>query len=281
MSLFSSSTQNIPATGAIPRHVAIIMDGNGRWAKQRFMPRVAGHKRGVEAVRSVIKACIERGVEYLTLFAFSSENWRRPAEEVSFLMNLFMSALENEANKMHKNGIRLKIIGDLSRFEPQLIEMIRRSEALTAGNTRLTLTIAANYGGRWDILQAASRMVAAHPEKIPPSPGVPDFSEADLAPYLSMAYAPEPDLFIRTGGEERISNFLLWQLAYSEFYFTSKLWPEFDAAALDAAIASYQQRERRFGRTSEQLQAGQPGVSGADEPSSEPRADAAQQGQNA
>ena len=226
------------------------MDGNGRWAKKRFLPRVAGHKSGVEAVRTVIKACIARGIEHLTLFAFSSENWRRPPEEISFLMSLFMSALENEVHKMHENGIRLRIIGDRSRFDAQLSDMICRCEALTAENTRMTLTIAANYGGRWDILQAVERMLAAQPDKCS------DFSEADLAPYLSMAYAPEPDLFIRTGGEQRISNFLLWQLAYCEFYFTDMFWPDFDAAALDAAIFSYQNRERRFGRTSEQLMAG-------------------------
>ncbi|MCX7170545.1 MAG: polyprenyl diphosphate synthase [Proteobacteria bacterium] len=250
MSLFSSSTQTVPVTGDIPRHVAIIMDGNGRWAKKRYLPRIAGHKSGVETVRTVIKACIERGIEYLTLFAFSSENWRRPPEEVHFLMGLFRHALEEEVTKIHANGIRLRVIGDLSRFEPKLVELIRRSEALTAANTRLTLTIAANYGGRWDILQAVERMLAAHPEQRG------NFQETDFAPYLAMAYAPEPDLFIRTGGEQRISNFLLWQLAYSEFYFTDRLWPEFDAAVLDEAIVSYRSRERRFGRTSEQLHVG-------------------------
>lgn len=232
-----------------PRHIAIIMDGNGRWAKKRFMPRVAGHKRGVETVREIIKACVQRGVSYLTLFAFSSENWRRPQEEVSFLMQLFLRALEDEVVKLHENRIRFGVIGDLSRFDPQIVALIKRSEALTAGNSALTLTIAANYGGRWDILQAMERMLAANPDKRG------SFTEADLAPHLALNYGPEPDLFIRTGGEQRISNFLLWQLAYSEFYFTDTLWPEFDAAALDQAIASYQQRERRFGRTSEQLQA--------------------------
>ncbi len=248
MSLFSSSTQVIPTTAVIPRHVAIIMDGNGRWAKKRFLPRAAGHKAGVDAVRAAIKACIARGVEYLTLFAFSSENWRRPEEEVSFLMNLFLSALESEVSRLHENKVHLRVIGDLSRFNPRIVEMIRHGESLTAHNKRLTLTIAANYGGRWDIMQAVSRMLAAHPDRRD------SLGEGDLAPYLSMAYAPEPDLFIRTGGEQRVSNFLLWQLAYSEFHFTDLLWPEFDAAALDDAIASYQGRERRFGRTSEQLQ---------------------------
>ena len=247
MSLFSSSTQEVPASSAVPRHLAIIMDGNGRWAKKRHLPRAAGHKRGVETVRSVIKACVESDIQYLTLFAFSSENWRRPPEEVTFLMGLFMRALEVEVAKMHENGIRLRVVGDLSRFEPKLCEMIRRGEALTTANTRLTVTIAANYGGRWDILQAIERMLLAQPGKRA------NFIEADLAPYLAMAYAPEPDLFIRTGGEQRISNFLLWQLAYTELYFTDTLWPEFDTAALDAAIRSFRERERRFGRTSEQL----------------------------
>ena len=247
MSRFSSSTQSILPTGDVPGHVAIIMDGNGRWAKKRFLPRIAGHKRGVESVREMVKTCIERGISYLTLFAFSSENWRRPPDEVSFLMNLFMFALEEEVEKLNRNNVRFRVIGDLSRFEPRLVELVRHSEELTAGNNRLTLTIAANYGGRWDILQAVERMIKAQPEKRD------DFSEDDLAAHLAMAYAPEPDLFIRTGGEQRISNFLLWQLAYTEMYFTDTLWPDFDTAAFDRAIASFQNRERRFGRTSEQL----------------------------
>ena len=247
MTLFPSSTQEIPPAGDVPRHIAIIMDGNGRWAKKRFMPRVAGHKRGVETVREIIKACVQRGVNYLTLFAFSSENWRRPQEEVSFLMQLFLRALDEEVAKLHENNIRFRVIGDLSRFDPQIVDLIKRGEALTAGNASLTLTIAANYGGRWDILQAMDKMLAASPAKRS------GFSETELAAHLALNYGPEPDLFIRTGGEQRISNFLLWQLAYSEFYFTDTLWPEFDAAALDLAIASYGGRERRFGRTSEQL----------------------------
>jgi undecaprenyl diphosphate synthase len=247
MAIFTSSTRDIPPATPVPRHVAIIMDGNGRWAKKRFLPRVAGHHRGVETVRDTVKHCLERGIEYLTLFAFSSENWRRPEEEVTLLMQLFVRALQQEVSRLHRNGVRLRVVGDLSRFDPHLQSLIRDSEAATADNNRLTLTIAANYGGRWDILQAANRMALAQPEKL----GA--WSEADLAPFLAMNYAPEPDLFIRTGGEERVSNFLLWQLAYSEFYFTDTLWPEFDSAAFDAAITSYQQRERRFGRTSEQL----------------------------
>ena len=245
-----STTTAIPEVGAVPRHVAIIMDGNGRWAKRRFLPRVGGHRKGVEAVREVVKACNEQGVEFLTLFAFSSENWRRPAEEVSFLMQLFLKALEQEVGKLHENAIRFKVVGDVARFDPRIVELIRRGEELTAGNTRLTLTIAANYGGRWDILQAADRCRREDPEA--------PITEERLAERLSMAYAPEPDLFIRTGGEQRVSNFLLWQLAYTEFYFTDALWPDFGAQALGEAIASYQRRERRFARTSEQLHAGAP-----------------------
>ena len=245
-----SSTMEIPAVRRIPRHVAVIMDGNGRWAKQRILPRVAGHRRGMEAVRATVRACAERGVEFLTLFAFSSENWRRPTEEVSFLMQLFAVALEQEVEKLHENDIRFRVIGDMSRFEPKLRQLIQDAEALTAGNRRLTLTIAANYGGRWDLLQAVNRMLRERPETAD------GFGERELTPYLAMSYAPEPDLFIRTGVEQRISNFALWQLAYTELYFTDTLWPDFDAAALDRAIVSYQQRERRFGRTSEQLPAG-------------------------
>jgi len=247
LAFFRSSTNAIPEIEDIPRHIAIIMDGNGRWAKKRLLPRVAGHKRGLETVRSTVKSCVELGVEHLTLFAFSSENWRRPAEEVTFLMQLFLLALEQEVVKLHKNNIRLKVIGDRSRFDPKLVGMIVEAERLTADNTALTLTVAANYGGRWDIMQAMRGMLAAHPALAQ------GFSEEDLAPHFSMPYAPEPDLFIRTGGEKRISNFLLWQLAYTELYFTDTLWPDFNATALKKAIHSYQQRERRFGRTSEQL----------------------------
>ena len=247
MAIFTSSTEDIPDAAKVPRHVAIIMDGNGRWAKKRFMPRFAGHRRGVETVRDTVKDCLARGIKYLTLFAFSSENWRRPEEEVTLLMQLFVRALQKEVSKLHRNGVRLRVVGDLSRFAPDLQTLIHTSEVKTASNNRLTLTIAANYGGRWDIMQATNRMALAHPDKQG------SWSEDDLAPYLAMNYAPEPDLFIRTGGEERVSNFLLWQMAYSEFYFTETLWPEFDAKAFDAAIISYQQRERRFGRTSEQL----------------------------
>jgi undecaprenyl diphosphate synthase len=242
-----SSTIAIPEALEVPRHIAIIMDGNGRWAKQRFLPRIAGHKRGVENVRNTVRACAERGIEFLTLFAFSSENWRRPQEEVSLLMQLFVAALEQEIVKLSENGIRFKVIGDLSRFKSQIVQLATDAEQLTRNNTRLTLTIAANYGGRWDILQAVNRMMRKQPELVN------GFGETDLLPYLSMSYAPEPDLFIRTGGEQRISNFLLWQLAYTEMYFTDLLWPDFDTVALEQAIVSYQKRERRFGRTSDQL----------------------------
>jgi undecaprenyl diphosphate synthase len=243
----ASSTREVPAAGDVPRHVAIIMDGNGRWAKGRRLPRIAGHRRGVEAVRATVRACAERGIEFLTLFAFSSENWRRPAEEVALLMQLFQAALSNEVEKLHKSRVRLKVVGDTSRFDPKIRRLIEQGERLTAEHRQLTLTVAANYGGRWDILQALSKLVQ---EK----PSLKEIQEEMLAPYLAMSYAPEPDLFIRTGGEQRISNFLLWQLAYSELYFTETLWPAFDAAALDEAIASYRRRERRFGRTSDQVQ---------------------------
>lgn len=250
MVFFASATQRVPEVASIPRHIAIIMDGNGRWARKRFLPRVAGHKRGVETVREVVKYCVKHHVSYLTLFAFSSENWRRPQEEVSFLMGLFMDALEREVFKLHQNNIKLVMIGDRSQFDAQLIEKITASEQLTENNTGLVLTIAANYGGRWDILQAMNRMQLAHPKQTG------KFTETDITPFLAMHYAPEPDLFIRTGGETRISNFLLWQLAYTELYFTDTLWPDFDETAFNLAIASYQQRERRFGRTSDQIQDG-------------------------
>ena len=242
-----SSTQTIPQVTTIPRHVAIIMDGNGRWATRRFLPRVAGHQRGVEAVREAVRASIERGVQYLTLFAFSSENWRRPEEEVSILMQLFRMVLEQEVAKLHVSGVRLRIVGDLARFDSRLRELIRRAEAKTEGNTKLVLTVCANYGGRWDIIQATQALIAARPDIAS------CFTESDLEPYLAMAHAPEPDLFIRTGGEMRISNFLIWQLAYAEMFFTDTFWPDFNARTLDEAIASYRHRERRFGQTSEQV----------------------------
>jgi undecaprenyl diphosphate synthase len=231
----------------MPQHIAVIMDGNGRWARKRFLPRVAGHKRGMDAVLELVKACVDHNIAYLTLFAFSSENWRRPADEVSFLMSLFIQGLKREVAKLHENNIKLVLIGDRTRFNAELIDQIELSERLTANNTGLTLSIAANYGGRWDILQAVNKMHSAMPSHVG------EFDEEHLASHLAMHYAPEPDLFIRTGGEKRISNFMLWQLAYTELYFTDTLWPDFDESAFNLALASYQNRERRFGRTSEQV----------------------------
>lgn len=223
------------------------MDGNGRWAKKRFLPRVAGHKKGVDSVREMILACLDKNIEYLTIFAFSSENWRRPAGEVSFLMKLFLHSLEREVNNLVKKNVRLRVVGDVSRFDPLLQEKVREAETLTAGNTALNLTICANYGGRWDILQACNRLAVECPEKNG------RWVESDLTPYLAMSFAPEPDLFIRTGGEQRVSNFLIWQLAYTEFYFTDILWPDFLRPELEEACRSYAFRERRFGRISEQI----------------------------
>ena len=234
-----------------PRHVAIIMDGNGRWARKRLLPRIAGHRVGLEAVRKTITACVEQGVEVLTLFAFSSENWRRPKEEVGLLMKLFMSALDTEVKKLHQNGVRLRVIGELSAFPPELQQRIADAVALTAENTTLHLNIAANYGGRWDITEAARRL-AAQVERGEIASD--DIDEDRLRQQLCLAELPEPDLFIRTGGEERISNFLLWQLAYTEFYFTELLWPAFDAKALQQAFDSFVGRQRRFGRTGEQVE---------------------------
>jgi undecaprenyl diphosphate synthase len=243
-----STTLAVPDVASIPKHVAIIMDGNGRWATKRFLPRVAGHSQGLNIVREIVKECGDLGIEYLTLFAFSSENWRRPAEEVGFLMKLFLTALEKEVSRLDKNNVRLRVVGDLTRFDQQIQERVVQAEEKTAHNTGLNLTIAANYGGRWDMLQAVSACLKANPSITPE--GV---TEALLTPHLSMSYAPEPDLFIRTGGEQRISNFLLWQLAYTELYFTDLLWPDFDAKALQASFTWYRERERRFGRTSAQV----------------------------
>ncbi len=250
--MYKSSTLTLPDAGEVPRHVAIIMDGNGRWATSRRLPRAAGHVKGVEAVRRTVEAAVDAGVAYLTLFAFSSENWRRPADEISILMSLFVRALEREIVQLRANGIRLRVVGQLDRFEPKLRALINQAEQRTAQNTGLILTIAANYGGRWDILQAMRRMLDAHPELA--RQGV-EIGEEMLVEHLAMAYAPEPDLFIRTGGEQRISNFLLWQLAYSEFYFTDLYWPDFGAEAFRDALTSYRRRERRFGRTSAQIEA--------------------------
>ena len=226
------------------------MDGNGRWATKRFLPRTAGHAKGLKSVRRIVELCGKKGIKYLTLFAFSSENWRRPAEEVSMLMRLFIQTLEKEVDKLQKQGVRLRIIGDISAFEPKLQKLIFQAQDLTKDNDALHLTIAANYGGRWDILQAAQKAFVNNPDLINSDLGI---QELDLSNHLSMAFAPEPDLFIRTGGEQRISNFLIWQLAYTELYFTDDFWPDFGAKQLDKAIEWYSSRERRFGRTSEQL----------------------------
>lgn len=239
------------AAGARPRHVAIIMDGNGRWAVSRGMPRVAGHSRGVDAVRETLGACGERGIEYLTLFAFSSENWRRPADEVSTLMRLFMVALEREIDRLVELGVRMRVVGDIAAFPAELRRRIAEAERRTVAGTRLNLTVCANYGGRWDIAQAAQQAAFAQPAG---SDGV-RIDEESIERHLALAFAPPPDLLIRTGGEQRVSNFLLWQLAYAELYFTDRLWPDFDAPALDAALAWYAGRQRRFGMTGEQVAA--------------------------
>lgn len=237
-------------SGKIPRHVAIIMDGNGRWARKRFLPRTAGHKKGVDTVRSTIESCAEKGVEVLTLFAFSSENWQRPEEEVSTLMALFMSALKRETRRLKKNGIKLLIIGDKQRFPEKLREQMEIAESDTADGTKMILQIAANYGGRADILGSVKQLgkKIAKGEVDPES-----LTEESISDHLWTAGKPDPDLFIRTGGDTRISNFLLWQLAYAELYFTEKLWPEFKPAELQKAFDSFSARERRYGMTSEQV----------------------------
>lgn len=251
MTQLESSTQTIPVVSAVPQHVAVIMDGNGRWANERGLPRVWGHKKGVQAVRDAVRACVELGVSHLTLFAFSSENWRRPPAEVSFLMKLFMRSLRREIKNLADNGVRLRVIGELSAFDQTIQDLVAQGHAGTVAGQRLTLTICANYGGRWDILNAMNGLLA-HRAASGIALDAPVL-EADLQPFLQLADLPEPDLFIRTGGEARVSNFLLWQLAYTELFFTPTYWPDFDKAAFMAAIASYQQRERRFGRTSAQL----------------------------
>jgi len=247
---FPSSTQEIPGDGQIPNHVAIIMDGNGRWANKRGLPRIAGHRQGLESVRTVVKRCADRGVPYLTMFAFSSENWRRPPTEVNLLMELFTNALENKARRLHENKVRLRVVGDLSRFSSKIRMLVQRAEALTQDNRRLNLTIAANYGGRWDIEQACAGICR---KVVKGELSQEDVTAETIEQHLSTRFLPEPDLFIRTGGEQRISNFLLWQLAYTELYFTETLWPEFDDAAFDEALASFARRQRRFGQTGDQV----------------------------
>lgn len=232
----------------IPQHIGIIMDGNGRWAKKRFMPRYIGHQKGRNAVRKVVAHCAKRGVKALTLFAFSTENWRRPKEEVNKLMDLFLQALQKEVHKLHENQVRLRVIGDRTAFNDTIQQHILQAEELTRNNQGLALNIAANYGGRMDIVEAVKAWQQANPDKT-----VDQLDEQSLSMYLALADLPEPDLLIRTGGEQRISNFLIWQMAYAEFYFTDTLWPDFNEASLDKAIASFAARERRFGQTSEQV----------------------------
>ncbi len=233
-----------------PNHVAIIMDGNGRWAKQRKLPRTAGHREGVKATQEVIKASGEAGVKYLTLFAFSSENWNRPKTEVSALMDLFMRSLKNEVQNLAENGVRLKFLGETDAFSKKLFQQIQKSEQLTANNEKLFLNIAVNYGGKWDILQAVKKLIEeAQDDKLSLS----DINDKALEVKLATQGMPAPDLFIRTGGEQRISNFLLWQLAYTELYFSDVLWPDFSTDELNKAFESYRIRQRRYGRTQEQI----------------------------
>lgn len=236
---------------SLPRHIAIVMDGNGRWAKQRFLPRIAGHRAGVEAARRTVKHCAKLGIQVLSLFAFSSENWRRPEEEVSHLMGLFLTGLEGEADMLHDNHVRLRFIGDRTRLSEKLLLKMKEVEALTQENTGLTLIIAVDYGGQWDICQAVKKLAHAVEEGRLKST---DISPDHLASRLSFADLPDPDLFIRTSGEMRISNFMLWQLAYAELYFTPAYWPDFDETVLDKAILHFSQRERRYGHHSEQLE---------------------------
>ena len=227
----------------VPHHVAIVMDGNGRWANKRYMPRLVGHRQGLAALRRCVAACLDRGVRVLTVFAFSSENWNRPEDEVSGLMGLMGMALTREVPKLHEAGVRVYLIGDRESLKSKLRDGLTQAEELTCDNERLILNVCFNYGGRWDIVQAAARL---HEQALP-------FTEDNLSSAMAMSHVPDPDLIIRTGGEYRISNFLLWQSAYSELYFSDILWPDFDAAALDAAIEDYAQRERRFGKTSAQV----------------------------
>ena len=230
----------------VPHHVAIVMDGNGRWASKRFLPRIAGHKQGVESLTRCVQACIDRGIAVLTVFAFSSENWNRPSEEVSGLMELLALSLVKEVPRLTTNGVRLHFVGNRQQLSEKVQTGLNQAEIATAGNQRLILNVCFNYGGRWDIAQAAQKLVSSGQR----------MTEASLDRALALAHVPDPDLLIRTGGELRLSNFLLWQAAYSELHFSNKLWPDFDAAALDEAIAVFCTRERRFGKTSEQLNGG-------------------------
>ena len=238
------------AVSNVPGHIALVMDGHGRWAKKRNRPRSMGHQAGLKALRATIEHCVRSGVQTLTVFAFSSENWNRPAGEVSRLMELFLRALDKEARELHENGICLRFVGDKTAFKPAIQKKMAEAEKMTIDNKRLTANIAVNYGGRWDITQAAVKMAKAVAQGHLPAD---DVNESHFAQFLSLAKSPDPDLFIRTGGEMRISNFLLWQSAYTEFYFTPVLWPDFGVQELDQAIGAFQSRERRFGQTSEQV----------------------------
>lgn len=233
----------------LPEHIAIVMDGNGRWAKKRFMPRVAGHKAGIDAARNIVKQCAKLNIKVLSLFAFSSENWRRPSDEVNHLMGLFLSGLEREASMLHEHNVRLRFIGDRTRLSASLVTKINEVEQLTRANIGLTLVIAVDYGGRWDICQATNRLI----NDVQLGLIGPHVAESDITQRLSFADLPDPDLFIRTSGEYRISNFMLWQLAYAELYFTEVLWPDFNELELEKAIASFSSRERRFGLSGEQV----------------------------
>jgi undecaprenyl diphosphate synthase len=238
-------------TDKLPRHVAIIMDGNGRWARSRLLPRYVGHREGVKSVRRVVEACIDRHIDVLTLFAFSSENWRRPSEEVSLILDLFVKTLKKEVASLNRNGVRLRFIGDRRAFSQKLQFLIAQAEQDTAGNSRLDLVIAANYGGQWDICQAVRTLA----ERVQAGVLLPQDIDTDaIAAEVTMSDLPPPDLFIRTGGERRISNFLLWQLAYTELYFTDVLWPAFNESELDTALSWFANRQRRFGRTGEQVE---------------------------
>jgi undecaprenyl diphosphate synthase len=248
----SESEPTSPARPNIPRHVAVIMDGNGRWAKNRSLPRHAGHRAGVKSVRKVVETAARYGVQYLTLFAFSSENWRRPEEEVGMLMSLFLEALRREVSELNKNNVRLKFIGELERLDRKLNDKIRGAEDLTADNTGLRLQVAVAYGGRWDIVEAA-RSVAG--KVVSGEIDADAIDEGTFSAELQLGGIPDPDLLIRTGGEQRISNFLLWNLAYAELWFTDVLWPDFGEAEFESALAYYSRRQRRYGHTGEQLEA--------------------------
>lgn len=252
--MVTPSAISSPQLAVVPRHIAIVMDGNGRWAQKRWLPRVAGHKQGVDALRRIVEACIQRQVAVLTVFAFSSENWSRPPEEVSGLMELLAMALSREVPKLQANGVRLYFPGGREGLSDKVVQALQAAEHSTRTNDRLILNVCFNYGGRWDVVQAARKLVAQGLE----------ISESSLSAALSLAHVPDPDLLIRTGGERRISNFLLWQSAYTELYFSDRLWPDFDQEDIDLAISDFAGRQRRFGKTAEQCETGATDASGMD-----------------